>query len=49
MKPVASQAAASSKQRVYLDTNDIICITFHSIDDVILMFAGSWLLSFVRK
>lgn len=45
IKPVASQAAASSKRRVYLDTN----ITFHSVDDVILMFPGSWLLSFVRK
>lgn len=45
IKPVASQAAASSKRRVDLDTN----ITCHSVDDVILMFPGSWLLSFVRK
>lgn len=31
IKPVASQAATSSKWQVYLDTN----ITFHSVDDVI--------------
>lgn len=34
IKPVASQAAASSRRRVYLDTNDIICILSELCEEI---------------